>query len=458
MNFLKQAILFFTASATSVVGAADLPSLFGVGGQLDDVSPVSAVEDKFEFWRITPKRAGHVNLRNQAGVEIGTDTAPISQKIIGATTSTAIGNTGDRLKVDATLSSSLPPTVTSKIRYMNMNKTTGGVDRATVVSNTAWTTVFSYSGNGLVHGWNLNLETPSEWLIRFVVDGGNIFEGYDHSYTYQQVITATPNSFPNATYQVVTITPTQKNNTLYTVTLNGTNYTYTSDGNATVAEIVTGLKTPINADGPLPITATGTNTIILTSDILGTAYTYSVGANLAAVLTTANVPLEVYRQTINSTNYNYTSDGTPTASEVVEGLKTVILADSGRIVTPTGTAVLTLTGITSGNYYTYSSSSNVTDALLTPDPFTSEPCSGGCLYTNDMSGDQLYDLDAYNVDNQMEDYSNLGVHFGKHEKVMWGFTSLPLKFDSSVSIQIRRSSTGVDKKFNAGLIVITKGI
>ncbi len=69
--------------------------------------------------------------------------------------------------------------------------------------------------------------------------------------------------------KVVDITPTAVNASVYTVTINGTSYTYTSDSSATVAEICTGLVTAYNAaaisgitvaDGTTKITFTGTDT------------------------------------------------------------------------------------------------------------------------------------------------------------------------------------------------------
>lgn len=49
---------------------------------------------------------------------------------------------------------------------------------------------------------------------------------------------------------------------VYSVTINGTAFTYTADGSATTAEIVVGLKTAINA-GDEPVLASGTDTPLL---------------------------------------------------------------------------------------------------------------------------------------------------------------------------------------------------
>lgn len=46
-------------------------------GQLDDTGTTAATEDNLMPYRLTPQRAMHMNLRNQAGTEIGTATAPV---------------------------------------------------------------------------------------------------------------------------------------------------------------------------------------------------------------------------------------------------------------------------------------------------------------------------------------------------------------------------------------------
>lgn len=87
--------------------------------------------------------------------------------------------------------------------------------------------------------------------------------------------------------QVVTVTPTAVNEFEYSVTINGVEFSFTADLDATATEIVTGLKNAINA-GDEPVTATGAATLILTADVAGNGFSYSVGVNMAAVLTTPN--------------------------------------------------------------------------------------------------------------------------------------------------------------------------
>lgn len=54
----------------------------------------------------------------------------------------------------------------------------------------------------------------------------------------------------NLPTQSIKVTPTAAHSTAYVVSVNGTNATYTSDANATVAEITAGLKTAIDALAP----------------------------------------------------------------------------------------------------------------------------------------------------------------------------------------------------------------
>jgi hypothetical protein len=78
--------------------------------------------------------------------------------------------------------------------------------------------------------------------------------------------------------------------------------------------------------------------------------------------------------------------------------------------------------------------------------------SSSGLLTNDFIADDVWDID--NAPN--EEYGNIGIHFGEHDKILWGFDSLPLKFNTSVSIYLRRKAGEGSKKFRAGLMVITK--
>lgn len=76
----------------------------------------------------------------------------------------------------------------------------------------------------------------------------------------------------------VVFTPTVADNTLYSVTLNGTTYTFTSGVGATATTIVTGLKAAIGT--PTGITVGGTTTLTLAPTVAGTPWSVVASANL----------------------------------------------------------------------------------------------------------------------------------------------------------------------------------
>lgn len=91
-----------------------------------------------------------------------------------------------------------------------------------------------------------------------------------------------------AVAQVETLTPTPQDETLYRVSINGIDYEFTSDEDATANEIVAGLLALINADTNCKMTATGTSMLVLTADNAGEANSVSASGNLAIAHTTPN--------------------------------------------------------------------------------------------------------------------------------------------------------------------------
>jgi hypothetical protein len=113
----------------------------------------------------------------------------------------------------------------------------------------------------------------------------NVYKMASQAFGQSSVIGAPPPSIIIGRRQVdsVTYTPTVADSTAYTVTLNGTLYTFTSGVGATATTIVTGLKAAIGS--PSGITVTGTTTLILTTTVLGTAWSVTASANLIGVNT-----------------------------------------------------------------------------------------------------------------------------------------------------------------------------
>lgn len=95
----------------------------------------------------------------------------------GATTNTAIGNVGDRLKVDATLSSvssGLVASYNSKVRADVLTTTVA------ITSAVTYTTIYTYTGTGFLIGFN-NEFNGVNVILKLVVDGETIFDGTDLS-------------------------------------------------------------------------------------------------------------------------------------------------------------------------------------------------------------------------------------------------------------------------------------
>lgn len=119
-------------------------------GQLDDVATTAATENNVAVPRITPQRAVHANIRDQAGAEFGTSGNPIYTN----TNFTVVGG-------------QLVPTITNKFRVRY------STTPATVVA--AYSTVYTRSGTGLFFGFQLDFNSANI-SIRLTIDGGQVFE------------------------------------------------------------------------------------------------------------------------------------------------------------------------------------------------------------------------------------------------------------------------------------------
>ena len=99
-------------------------------------------------------------------------------KLRGASDNTLIGNTGDRLKTESAIPSLVTeaiPSLTNLLSYDDMNINTGGVARNTIISDTIPSTVYLYTGSGLLFGFLSTLEKIDDgWEVDLIVDGVNI--------------------------------------------------------------------------------------------------------------------------------------------------------------------------------------------------------------------------------------------------------------------------------------------
>ena len=84
----------------------------------------------------------------------------------------------NRVAVAANITSiggGIVPTISKKLRYVDMNVASNGIARGATVVASAFVTVFSYSGSGQIFSFILNLETKDSWVIKFTVDGEDVF-------------------------------------------------------------------------------------------------------------------------------------------------------------------------------------------------------------------------------------------------------------------------------------------
>lgn len=147
----------------------------------------------------------------------------------------------------------------------------------------------------------------------------------------------------------VTFTPTVADNTTYTVTLNGSPYTFTSGASATATTIVTGLKAAIGT--PTGITVTGTTSLILAPTTPGTPWSVKSSTNLVGVNA---APTETYPAALEAVDaendiwYCLTADTQVSAeqealSDVIQAMEKIYGLSSPDAVAPT-------TGVTDIGY------------------------------------------------------------------------------------------------------------
>ena len=189
----------------------------------------------------------------------------------------------------------------------------------------------------------------------------------------QTTVGAKPPSIVVGRRQVdsVIFTPTVTDNTLYTVTLNGVPYSFTSGASTTATLIVTGLKAAIGA--PTGITVGGTTTLTLAPTIAGTPWSVVSSAKLAA----ANTATETYPDAkeavsdVNSTWYAIVLD-THDAT-IVEAMSDAIQAQRKLMGTSTANPVTITTGITDIAYKLNAKNADRTFGVYLPTADTEWP-------------------------------------------------------------------------------------
>ena len=189
----------------------------------------------------------------------------------------------------------------------------------------------------------------------------------------QTTVGAKPPSIVVGRRQVdsVVLTPTVADNTLYTVTLNDTLYSFTSGVATTATLIVTGLKAAIGT--PVGITVGGTVTLTLAPTVAGTPWSVVASANLVGV----NTATETYPDAleavsdVNSTWYALILDTHTPA--IVEAVSDVIQAQRKIMGTSTADPVAITTGITDIAYKLSAKTADRTFGVYLPTADTEWP-------------------------------------------------------------------------------------
>jgi len=126
-----------------------------------------------------------------ATVSYNADSTPNVQssgtvQIKGATDGTLIGNTGDRLKVDSTITS-----VSSGTLATFSNKVVADITQTPIAISSAvtYTNIYTYSGTGKLIGFNLEFNGVNV-VVKLVIDGSTIFDGFDLSALNGFLVTA----------------------------------------------------------------------------------------------------------------------------------------------------------------------------------------------------------------------------------------------------------------------------
>lgn len=171
----------------------------------------------------------------------------------------------------------------------------------------------------------------------------------------------------------VTITPTVANSQTYTITIDGVDYQYTSDADATAAEITAGLDTAIGALAGFTVTDnTGTLTVEVTTP--GTAWSISVSSNLTKVDVT---PTETWVEALeaveeeNNSWYCLVSDVKTVAdqealSDAIQAREKIFGLSSADTVAPT-------TGVTDIGYKLNAKTQSRTFGVYLPTAATEYP-------------------------------------------------------------------------------------
>jgi hypothetical protein len=187
----------------------------------------------------------------------------------------------------------------------------------------------------------------------------------------------------NTDKQIIRLTPVAVNLTDYVVTINGTDFTYTSDATAAIAEITAGLKTVIDL-GSEPVTTTD-NSTSLDIEANTVADQFTLAVNSRALLlqknnTPDNAPNGIVEDLVAVRDVNdewYALHLTNPSQDVIEAAAAYIETLSRIMITSTADDEVYNSGVTTDVMSELSSSSyDKTATLYHPDAYNTYPGAG----------------------------------------------------------------------------------
>lgn len=148
-------------------------------GQLDDTSTTAATEDNVATVRITAQRAAHVNLRNNAGTEIGTSTTPVRVDPTGTTTQPVITTNASVIKAQLQDNAGTAVTLGQKTMASSLPVVIASDQTAIPASQSGTWTVRNQdgSGNSLASSTTTPTGTEQSLIVRNIPSGTQTVSG-----------------------------------------------------------------------------------------------------------------------------------------------------------------------------------------------------------------------------------------------------------------------------------------
>lgn len=203
-------------------------------------------------------------------------------------------------------------------------------------------------------------------------DGDKVYK-MANQFFGQSTVGAVPPSIVVGRRQVdsVIYTPTIADSTIYKVTLNGVDYSFTSGAGTTATLIVTGLKAAIGT--PVGITVGGTTTLTLAPTVPGTPWSVVASTNLVVAETSTETYPDALDAVIESNDTWYLLTADTQDKTIQEALSDRIAAERRIYGLSSSDAVAPTTGVTDIGAKLFAKSAGRTFGVYLPTVATEYP-------------------------------------------------------------------------------------